>query len=1160
MSIQLLRDKVYERCEKKLVGFDKIEGTPITKIHNTIRKTFEIELRAIINSFVAELSRHTSLEKKKEIVLNFKELFCSKEFKEIFKHDINFSEEYKMKCISGCEINDPRTSKKFVLEKNYDLSEKSKDFYCVFIAKHGWNSWVEEFSPADYIISIEHNNTDNSIVQRYEVRDLPKILNSVPFFETENYVPRIAVIEEISTLFEQKYRKINITGISGMGKTFLAKHFIQHYSEKFSHIVWLYCSKGLVNAITSEKGIELLDNLGLLNEFKAYSEGIFEASSLVSLVINRLKKIEGNNLLILDNITESIYDFEEELSLSPNWKLLTTSQEKLDDFYSYQIPVFDKEATSLFYKFYTLEKDDDILNKILSTINYHTLTIELLAKTAQQRGFRIINIENRFVERGLNIVDKTKLITKHSKEKKLKVENIEEYLDVIFDTSNLSENELKILLNIALLQAETLPRKLFSEIFLCGNLDNKNIEILDANLEILSSKGWLTDSIDDLFLHNLIKNILLKRLKNHLILISNSLNYLANRLEVFVLEDFENSINYFKLGENIIDNIERGEIKEEFKIIAKPLSCFYSHLGLNVMSINLFTKYFTIEVEENITWELIENYSDFATKFFLVGKDKEALGFAELVYDLFTVNEDSLMNIRLVINHFNELCNSEFTKLSFEKDEKAKLFFDRIFKNISVFLDCTRILGVLLGKKGFIEKAKGIISDCIDYYQVLINGLLISIDTGESNSVIPMLKFEECLNKWITIVHDYADLFLLNREDEIALHYYNEVIKMMNELKKPTKASLYRIYKDLALFYMNKGDLDKSWDYIIKFMKVVDKIPENSPVRNTINDLITKFEFLISEENNSKIGKEISNKLNVSIEESFSLLHKEGRNYTDLITYYNILSTIYNNNKFYNKAIIYKKKGLEILKYSNGSEKEILESYIFISYCFLALEKNEDGLIYINKAIEILNKDHNYSKDNLEKILNIKRAILISSNDLDIVKLEILKKTESIISLIPNLDKANISKFIDLILHTNSTNKEIIIAFLNLYIDEDIIPDYNILIQCINFSAEVYYDCFFYERAIALKSKQLDFINYFASGQMIVQIANVNEHLAVYYAAVPNYESAYKCIVSAVSGYRLALEKNNQEIELEDLKIILANAIKIQDEIQEELKKFRIRE
>lgn len=1158
MSIQLLRDKVYEKCEKKLAEFDEIKDAPMARIHKEIRKGFALELNNIINSFVSELSKCLSDDEKIKVVSNFKEKFSSKQFKEIFKKDMYYSGEYKRKCIKNCDITDARTTKGFLFN-NETKDEKSYDFYCVFIGKLGWNGWVEEVSPADFIISVEHNNTDKSIVHRYEIRNLPKNLNSIPFIEIENYVPRLSILEEILNLFKQKNRKINITGISGIGKTFLAKHFVKHYSENYSHIIWLYCSKGLINAVTSDKGIELLDNLGLINEFKAYCEGTFEAKSLVSLVINRLRKIEGNNLLILDNINESIYDFEEELSLSLNWNLLTTSLEKLDEFYSYQIPAFNKDASLLFYKFYSLEKDDVNLNRLLSTIDYHTLTIELVAKTAQQRKISIVSIVNRFIKRGLNIVDKTKLITKHSKEKKLIVENIENYLEVIFDTSNLSINELKILLNIALLQSEIVSKDLFSEIYLNGNKEIKDIEVLEADLEILYNKGWLTENLDNLSIHNLIKSILIKKLRNNHLLIKDNLLYLAKRLEVFVLEDFENSINYFKLAENIIDNTKGVEEKDEFKIIVKPLSEFYNHIGLNIMSFDIFSKYFTISEENNITWELIEKHNDFATKLFLIENHKGAISFAEFVYEIFTESEDPYINIRFAIENFNELCKTEFSKQNLEKDEKMELFFQRIFKNISIFLNSARILGVLYAKKGDIEKGKKIISDCIDDYELLISGLLISINEDENNSIVPILKFEECQNKWVTTVHDFADIFLLNKESDIAIHYFNEVLRIINELKKPPKANLYRIYNDLALFYMNNGNMDKAWNFIVEFIKIADKIPENSSVRFDIDNLINKFEHLISQENDSEIQKEILDKLNDSIENAFSLLHQEGNNSTNLISYYEILSMIHFNSKFYNEAILYKKKGLQILKNLNESEIEIANSLNFIAGCYLGLEKYEDGLIYIDESIQILNNNTQEAKDILENALKIKNALLILSNEFETIKLEILKKTEFLVSSIIDLKSVNFEKFIDSILNHKSSNKEVLLAFLDLYISNNVTPNYDILILIHHISAEICFSCSLYEKAIYFKLRQLVFINFFASKQIFVQIADVHGHLAVYYCAIPIYEKANESIAQAISVYRLVIEINNQEIEIEVLKSNLERLIIIQEFIQGELKKFRIK-
>ncbi|MFT5168476.1 MAG: hypothetical protein ACI8P3_003719 [Saprospiraceae bacterium] len=41
-----------------------------------------------------------------------------------------------------------------------------------------------------------------------------------------------------------------------------------------------------------------------------------------------------------------------------------------------------EEAMGLFYTHYTRDKDDLVLQEILRTVDFHTLTVEILAKTA----------------------------------------------------------------------------------------------------------------------------------------------------------------------------------------------------------------------------------------------------------------------------------------------------------------------------------------------------------------------------------------------------------------------------------------------------------------------------------------------------------------------------------------------------------------------------------------------------------------------------------------------------------------------------------------------------------------------------------------------------------------------------------------------------------
>lgn len=976
-------------------------------------------------------------------------------------------------------------------------------------------------------------------------------LNIIPSIRTEESVLRIDILKNLFILF-QNNKKVAITGISGIGKTFLAKHFTEYYEGKFSNMVWLNCANGFPKAFSQEKGIGLLGSLGLAKEYDSY---LGNEKGLMNLVIGHLAKIDGNNLLVLDNLDDSISSCKDEIAfLGTSWNILGTSQQQLTGFENYIAPDFKEESLDLFYTFYTIEKDDDNLIRLLSAIEYHTLTIELLAKTAQQRKLSIFQLVNRFIEKGINVVEKARVIVDHNLERNTNIENIEQYLNIVFDTSELNDEEYKILLNIALLQADSIEIDLFKEVFLNDSSDNKVIDVFEYNVDILTNKGWIQSEGNRIKIHSLVKNILLVKVKTDLSLVTETINYLAHRLEIFKLQDFKNSIDYFKLGENIIKNSE-----EEFRIIARYLSSYYNHLGLHAKALDLFTHYYSIEVEKNSIWELIENYNELALKLYLLGRYNDALVFCEFIYDFFTESQDPLVNIKSAIACFNDICNRESSVDDQIQNKKTEELFSRLFNNISIFIESSRIFGLLLAREETKEKAKNIIIDCLDYYEILIDSLSKYIrKENDNNHFILTLKYENSLNKYITTSHDLGAVYLLNNEEEIALHYFKEVLRMQEEMVNPIKSNLNRIYKDLSSFYMAKGDLDNAWEYLVQFIRINENVPKNSPVKLTINRLIDEFETLITKENDSEIGKKTLIDLNTIIEKSFELLNQQGQNDTDLVTYYDILSFIYYNAKFYNEAISYKMKSLRILTFSKEDEINEAKSYGFLASCYLALQKHEEGLFYIEKSLKILNETTINSVDLLKSSIEIKKALIFSSRNINTIKFQIAEKIKQLILSNSDLNQTNTIKFIDSFLGDTSSTHEIVITFLDFYNDDNIVPNFNILIQCYHISAQVCFDYFFYEKAILLKIRQIECIRNFAQGQMIFQIANAYECLAVYYSAIPMYEDAHKSISKSILSYRVSIERNDQEIELDKLKACFENAMKIHETIQNELEKFSV--
>lgn len=1189
MSIQLLRDSVYKRCEIKLIGFDKIEDTPISQIHNTIRKEFEIELRTIINSFVAELSKSTSDSQKQAIALDFSKRFFSKEYKRIFKHDIHYSEEYKLKCIKDCEITDPRTSKKFVLEKNYDLSDKSKDFYCVFFGKHGWNGWVEEFSPADYIISVEHNKTDNSIVQRYEIINLPKNLNSVPLLEIENYIPRVPILEEISKLFEQKNKKINITGISGIGKTFLAKHFVQHYSEKFSHIIWLNCSNGFVEAFSQGKGIELLDIMGLVSEYKSYAEGKISEQGIMHIVLSRLKNLKGNNILILDNVNEEISFYVDEIRLSVDWKILTTSQEILNGYCNYTIPSFEEESLSLFYKYYTLEIDHDNLTRLLSAIEYHTLTIELLAKTAEQRQLTIIELVNRFIENGINVVQKAKIIADHNLERNTNIENIEEYLNIVFDTSVLSEQECKILLNIAILQSDSIDIILFKEVYLNNSSDNKVVDIFEHNISILNSTGWIQIDSNGIRIHNLVQTIIIKKFIHKNDFFDSTIKYLRKVSSVENTQNFLQKSKYLKMSESLLEKIH---LENSDTIYLKNIiAIFYTSIGLhekaNKHEINYLNQLNeTQKIVDNVSdkmMDILVRFHNLSSSFVSQGKFEDAITYASKLYNFF---EEAV--IQELYSNLTKGMVSFFKKNKIDDSSKFESIFNLAYhvKVVNMILISMSYIVMFQDKK----KNHSTLPKIIAGLEKIFLSRQKILDIFEENISEPLLLS----------IRAYKDLLLSNSTISLYIGKCHMELEEYDKAEEIFKSALIvqqkildlghfdfsNSYHSLTCVYIKLGNIEQARYFLEKNKKICSTFPSNNPFIIQLKSDIKGFEKLENE-------KFVSENLEKIIQSRFEILFEENQDSTKLTDYYEILYSIYFRYDNYKKACEYVTKEIDAINNNDTiAIEKLFALYLKSSEChLLLLDFNKAWELY-NNALILCNEQGLYYESIRSHIEKHKEKIIrcgVKFNDvptiIDLItrKLDLLKDKyfNFFSSSFPKTDALNITYKVFVFLYDlpdlkqtikdTVGNEEKMGLFLKEYdaFFNDLIKEFAVVDYAEIHKSKIVYKILdeYYQALINLflKYENWDLACKYSLRKLYLyekhfDKSNTNGliHYTISYCyfKLKQFELAAEEINKAISNYNKTLVQINQKETYRKIKVFLKEALDLEKLIKEELENF----
>lgn len=765
-------------------------------------------------------------------------------------------------------------------------------------------------------------------------------------------------------------------------------------------------------AFTQGKAVKLLDVMGLASEYKSHTEGNMSADGLMSMVLGRLQNIKSNSLLVLDNIDEEVYDYEDEIQLTSNWKILTTSQEKLDGFQNFTAPFFDDKSIALFYKYYTLEKDDDNLIRLLSAIEYHTLTIELLAKTAQQRQLNIIQLVNRFIENGINVVDKVKVTVDHSKERKIKIENIEEYLNIIFDTSLLCDEECKILLNIALLYKDSIEIDLFREVFLSNSKDRKIIDALFYDINALADKGWIEIDNNGIRIHSLIKAIIIKRFLHRKDFFESTIKYLIEKLEVEL--DAKTNIDkiiFLTLSESILEHIKKDN--KETILLKENISSFYAEIGL-------YEKAKKIELErleqllesENILEknELIKTLYTLSFLSNIQGYDNDALNYSLKLFSYF--DEDIQKNLHYSLKEsltsffiVNKIQSPTDLEKGFDLSEDIKMF-DLILnsnyiiiKNQSendLYRTINRLEALILIRQDFLEIFKknipvGLIFD-IDIYKTLLmsNAYLLR----EIGYFYLKLKQYDKAVEFTKKALDGVSLFL--SEDDVSFSY---------------------VYNLLTRIFIESENLESARYYLEKNCQICIKLPSNHPAVKLYNTRIKDFEDL---EFNNTLSKNIDKIL----KSKFEKLYKTNTSFTSIIDYYSTLSSTYFICKDYKKANEYVKK--EITFRFNFDKKEdidyieIINLYLNSGYCYFYLNNFKKPLKLHKKASKLY-EDKGIVDEKCSSNLLFFRNFLLEKafqyNQVYLIRLFILidlnsLEEQSIISIINSPDKDNLTHII----------------------------------------------------------------------------------------------------------------------------------------------------
>ncbi|GGG22161.1 hypothetical protein GCM10011344_23600 [Dokdonia pacifica] len=426
---------------------------------------------------------------------------------------------------------------------------------------------------------------------------IPKELTTLlPKLEKRKIVGRRSELEKLKkSLFDNK-QVVLVNGMGGIGKTTLATVYLTEFFNEYNHIAWISATQnGFYNDVVAAAG--LLESLRI--ELGGTPEETYNA------VKAKLNSLKGKNLLIIDNATEDLAIYASYLPSQPKWHLLVTSREKIDFFDTMEIGFLSEpEAVQLFkehYKYQKLQNKD--IKELVAGIEYHTLTIEILAKTAQELRMSPTALNAAIVN---NM--ETDIITRHRNKK---IGKILSYLTAVFDMSELTKDGITVLKYISVLPSEYLQNEDLEEVlsFLPDILPRGRAELL--------KKGWVlyNPSEDAYKLHQIIQEVVKSKFTHDAEFLEPLIISLQSVLS-FNIENKDNPISKFKwipYGKTFLKQFEENTainvstIQNNLGLILRDLGDYVGAKGVLEKSVESHEKYFGEDHPNTIS-----SYSNFA--------------------------------------------------------------------------------------------------------------------------------------------------------------------------------------------------------------------------------------------------------------------------------------------------------------------------------------------------------------------------------------------------------------------------------------------------------------------------------------------------------------------------------------------------------------------
>ena len=311
-----------------------------------------------------------------------------------------------------------------------------------------------------------------SLLEKTDENIYPVYLSDPPPSIAEYYISRPLLEQEIREKILEK-GKCLLSGIGGIGKTETIKRVLEELMDQecsstgIQFIIWVSFSNNDLKGSVLEA----------LPEYKSFSDKVRAWKEFWRV----LQCYRDRLLLVIDNIEAESSDPElENLSSYPCRVAVTSRRESVGGLETVSIDVLpDDDCIRLFDRHYRGMKDHFALSDVLRMIDYHTIMIELLARTANMEEWTIEELRRKLKDNGFRMSEEQ--VAGHH-EKLRNEKKIIDQLKILFSLTSYQESFKRMVEQVSVIPA--IPFR-FRDISRWTSIQKK------SDLEKMVAAGWL---------------------------------------------------------------------------------------------------------------------------------------------------------------------------------------------------------------------------------------------------------------------------------------------------------------------------------------------------------------------------------------------------------------------------------------------------------------------------------------------------------------------------------------------------------------------------------------------------------------------------------------------------------------------------------------------